>query len=380
MKAKSIKGNSPSDIKQAFSQSLADGFTPTLAFVFISIKQDRADIVSMLDEKDITIFGATTCGEFIDGDISSGGIAILLLDMNKAHFHLFLESYSGKDVATVTKAMTEAAFARFPHPAFLLSNGLTVPEGLTLGEPIIRTMDEVAGAGAVIWGGVAGDDTIFKETMVFSNQGALLEGIMMLVLDTDRIQVKGTAASGWKSVGTEKTITRSSGNWIYEIDHQPAAEMVMKYMGLHLTKEEATTFNPGVTVFSLHRGNAEPVMRSSGIFNWENKSIAVNGAIREGDKIRLTLPPDFETVETVTRDAERIHETEMPEADALVMFSCMGRLGEFGPLISDEIHGVKNAFGVPMAGFFCYGEFGRVTHGSNEFHNQTCCWVALKEK
>jgi hypothetical protein len=241
-------------------------------------------------------------------------------------------------------------------------------------------MDEVAGAGAVIWGGVAGDDTIFKETMVFSNQGALVEGIMMLVLDADRIQVKGTAASGWKSVGTEKTITRSSGNWIYEIDHQPAAEMVMKYMGLHLTKEEATTFNPGVTVFSLHRGNAEPVMRSSGIFNWENKSIAVNGAIREGDKIRLTLPPDFETVETVTRDAERIHETEMPEADALVMFSCMGRLGEFGPLISDEIHGVKNAFGVPMAGFFCYGEFGRVTHGSNEFHNQTCCWVALKEK
>ena len=173
MKAKSIKGNSPSDIKQAFTQSLADGFTPTLAFVFISIKQDRADIVSMLDEKGVTIFGATTCGEFIDGDISSGGIAILLLDMDKAHFHLILESYSGKDVATVTKAMTEAALARFQHPAFLLSNGLTVPEGLTLGEPIIRTMDEVAGAGAVIWGGVAGDDTRFKETMVFSNHASM---------------------------------------------------------------------------------------------------------------------------------------------------------------------------------------------------------------
>jgi hypothetical protein len=26
------------------------------------------------------------------------------------------------------------------------------------------------------------------------------------------------------------------------------------------------------------------------------------------------------------------------------------------------------------------GEFGRATNGNNEFHNLTCCWVALKEK
>jgi len=33
-----------------------------------------------------------------------------------------------------------------------------------------------------------------------------------------------------------------------------------------------------------------------------------------------------------------------------------------------------------MAGFFAYGEFGRTHSGNNEFHNNTCCWVALKEK
>jgi hypothetical protein len=241
-------------------------------------------------------------------------------------------------------------------------------------------MEEVAGTGATIWGGVAGDDFIFKESFVFTNKKSLVEGIIMLVLDADRILMKGQAASGWKAVGTEKTITRSFDNWIYEIDNQPAAEMVLKYMGLNLTKEEAETFNPGVTVFSLLRKEGEPVMRSSGVFNWEDKSISMNGSIKEGDKIRLTLPPDFEMVETVTKEAELIQQTEMPDAEALVMFSCMGRLGEFGPMISDEINGVKNAFNVPMAGFFCYGEFGRVNHGNNEFHNQTCCWVALKEK
>ncbi len=35
MKAKSIKGNSPEEIKTALEQSMADGFQPTLAVVFI---------------------------------------------------------------------------------------------------------------------------------------------------------------------------------------------------------------------------------------------------------------------------------------------------------------------------------------------------------
>jgi hypothetical protein len=380
MKAKSIKGSSPEEIKSALADSMTDGFTPTLAFVFLSVKQDRIAIAGLLDEKGITIFGATTSGEFIDGDITSGGIAILLLDMDKASFHLMLEDYSGKDVTTIANAMTESAFSMFKNPVFLLSHSLTVPDGLTVGEPIIRSIEKVAGAGASIWGGVAGDDTIFKETFVFTNKKSLVKGILLLVLDGDKIQVKGKAASGWKSVGTEKTITKAIDNWVYEIDHQPAAEMVLKYMGLNLTKEEAETFNPGVTVFSILQAKGEPLMRSSGIFNWANKSIAVNGNIKEGDKIRLTLPPDFEMVETVTKDAERIHKTEMQEADALVMFSCVGRLGEFGPMISDEINGVKNAFNVPMAGFFCYGEFGRLTNGTNEYHNHTCCWVSLKER
>ncbi len=379
MKAKSIKGNSTEEIKSAFLESI-DGFKPTLAFVFLSIKQDRDAISAMLDAEGISIFGATTGGEFIDGDIGAGTIAILLLDMNPSYFKILLEDYNEKETGSVTKAMMKEALQEFTNPAFILSHGITVPEGLTIGESIIRSMEEVAGTGATIWGGVAGDDFIFKESFVFTNKKSLVEGIIMLVLDADKILVKGQAASGWKAVGTEKTITRSFGNWIYEIDNQPAAEMVLKYMGLNLTKEEAETFNPGVTVFSLLRKEGEPVMRSSGVFNWEDKSISMNGSIKEGDKIRLTLPPDFEMVETVTKEAELIQQTEMPDAEALVMFSCMGRLGEFGPMISDEINGVKNAFNVPMAGFFCYGEFGRVNHGNNEFHNQTCCWVALKEK
>jgi len=93
MKAKSIKGKSTGEIKAALQDCMSDGFTPTLAVVFLSVKQNREAIVSLLDSMNITIFGATTSGEFIDGDIEEGSIVMTLFDINPAHFKLkFLET------------------------------------------------------------------------------------------------------------------------------------------------------------------------------------------------------------------------------------------------------------------------------------------------
>ena len=93
MQAKSIKGKSTEEISSALTESLADGYHPTLAIVFLSVKQDREAISKLLDEKGIQIFGATTAGEFIDGEIEAGSIVIMLLDMNPNHFKIeFLET------------------------------------------------------------------------------------------------------------------------------------------------------------------------------------------------------------------------------------------------------------------------------------------------
>ena len=384
MKAKSIKGNSPEEIKTALEQSMADGFQPTLAFVFISIKQDIDAVSNLLDQHGIQIFGATSSGEFIDGDISNGGIAVLLMDINPANFEILLHDYRDKEPTAVAREMASKAKERFKNPSIILSASFYArgeSESL-LGDQLIRTIESVAGKETTIWGGRAGDDFIFDETVVFTNHLSTKRGIIMLVFDGDKIIVTGEAASGQKPVGTEKVITKAVGNWIYEIDNKPAAEMVLKYLGLNLSPEEAETFNPSSMgiAFSVSRDTGAAVIRGVGTFNWKDKSVSVLGSIHEGDKVRFTLPPDFEVIEEVKFNAEKIQQNEMPEADALLMFSCIGRLTQFGPLAGDEIEGVRKAFNVPMAGFFTYGEYGRVKNGNNEFHNNTCCWVALKEK
>ena len=48
MKTKTIKGRSTGEIKTALQDCMADGFTPTLAIVFLSVKQDREAIVDLL--------------------------------------------------------------------------------------------------------------------------------------------------------------------------------------------------------------------------------------------------------------------------------------------------------------------------------------------
>lgn len=382
MKAKSIKGTSTEEIKEALQQNLADGFIPTLAFVFMSIKLDIDAVSNLLDERGIKIFGATTGGEFIDGDIGTGTIAILLLDMNSSNFQLLLEDYRDKDPEELARSMARKAKKQFKNPAFILSCSIDVKDetDLLLPDPLVRAIESVTGKDIIIWGGRAGDDFAFNETVVFTNRHSTKRGIALLAFDGDKILVKGQAASGQKPVGTEKIITKAVGNWVYEIDHQPAAEMVLKYLGLQLTPEEAEKYYPNQNiVFSVSREKGDPVLRGVGVFDWKNKSIAILGNIKEGDKVRLTLPPDFEIIEEVHRDAEKTRQEEIPDADALLMFSCIGRLAQFGPLVGDEIEGVKNVFNVPMAGFFTYGEFGRTKNGNNEFHNNTCCWVTLKE-
>jgi hypothetical protein len=382
MKAKSIKGTSTAEIALALLQSMDDGFAPTLAFVFISIKQDLEAVSALLDRQGIQIFGATTGGEFIDGDHAAGSIAILLLDMNPASFTILLEDYNGKDAVAVAQAMARKAKALFTNPAFIISNSLQLARSVELGEPILRAIESVTGPDTTIWGGRAGDDFLFQNTIVFSNHQSLQRGILLLVLDADKIKVAGQAASGQKPVGTEKTITKMADNWIYELDNQPATDMVMKYLGLKLTEAETIAFNPinYNIMFSVAREKGDPILRGVGAFNWKEKAIFILASIKEGDKVRFTLQPDFEIVDEVTGNAEKIRQSEMPAADALVMFSCIGRLGQFGPLVSEEIEGIKNVFNVPMAGFFTYGEFGKTNQGNNEFHNSTCCWVALKEK
>ncbi len=54
MQAKSIRGNSAGEIQSALTTSMADGFMPTLAFVFLSTKKPGVNKMAALNLNSFT--------------------------------------------------------------------------------------------------------------------------------------------------------------------------------------------------------------------------------------------------------------------------------------------------------------------------------------
>jgi hypothetical protein len=376
MKAKSIKGRSVEEIKRALEQATGDGFQPTIAFVFISVGQNRDGLCTMLDEAGITIYGATTNGEFIDENYEQGTISILLLDVSKRYFFVQFAELNGKNDRHITAGLGKMALKRFRHPAFLIT-GSSLQTDI---EEMIGGLIDSVGNAATIAGAMAGDDLKMTGQFVFTNNKCGDRAVVILVLDEDAIIMRARASHGWRAVGTEKTVTKSDRNRVFTIDNVAALDLCLKYSGLpidhpNLVFELAANFP-----IQLQRENGDPLMRPSYMINWEDHSLMTSGKLPQNSRIRFSLPPDFDVIEKVIEENRKFKETEMPEADALILYNCGGRLMSFGPLISEEIKGIKEVWNVPLAGMFSNAEIGPTRNGNVEMHNLTTCWVALKEK
>ncbi|MBN3520999.1 FIST C-terminal domain-containing protein [Algoriphagus lutimaris] len=379
MKAKSIKGRSSDEIKAALTESMADSFKPTLAFVFLSVSQDRKAICSILDKAGIAIFGSTTNGEFIDEETESGAVAILLLDMKKEYFKIHSAEFHQNNYRDTSKSIASKAKKEFGKVAFLLA----VSNAATDGEEVLLGLQEIAGEQVNAFGGAAGDDLAFSKTWVFTNGWESDQGMVCLALNEEKVSVSGIATCGWKAMGTEKTVTKSEGNHVFTIDNEPALDITTKYGGLeNITPENKDVLLELAANFplQLQREKGDPVMRPGLVVDWSDHSFYTSGSVPQGSKIRFSLPPDWDVMERVVKGVQNLKDTEMPEADALVVFSCAGRILSFGPMMNAEIEGVKQVWNVPMAGMFSYAELGRMAGGNLEMHNLTTCCVALKEK
>ncbi|SMD42830.1 Uncharacterized conserved protein, contains FIST_N domain [Aquiflexum balticum DSM 16537] len=379
MKAKSIKGKSKEEIKTALAESMADGFKPSLAIMFSSVSQDLHALSKVTYDAGLDLFGVTTNGEFIDEETEKGSVVALLLEINKNYYEIYLEEYPNKNFKEVAMGIAGKAKATFKKPAFIIGTSNPAADG----EEVLRGFEEVIGKDVIAFGGGAGDDYAFTETYVFTNYKVSNNGMVCIAFDEEKVAVSGIATCGWKAVGTEKTVTKSEGNHVFTIENEPALDITTKYGGL----ENVTPGNQDLLIeiaanfpLQLQRKNGDPVMRPPLVVDWSDRSFYTSGTVPQGSKIRFSLPPDWDVMEKVVKGVQNLKETERPEADALVVFSCAGRILSFGPMMNSEIEGIQRVWNVPMVGMFSNAELGRMAGGNLEMHNLTTCCVALKEK
>jgi len=375
MKAKSIKGRSVEEIKSAIEDNMSDGYRPTSAIVFTSEENDRSEITEYLRDKKIQTFGSSTGANFIDGDLNPEGTVVLLMDMKPEYFRIEIKSTDEGSIKEIAEQIGKMGLTKFKKPAFLVVSG-----GLaTDGDDIVEGLEKACGKGTTIFGGLAADKLLMQKTYVFTNEKLTDSGLLALILNEEKISLKGLAVGGWKPIGIDRIITKSRGNVVYTIDNEPALDFIKRYAGL---KEMEWSSSFGFVLASnfqlqFMRDNKHPMMRTPMIAN-EDGSIVFAGSLPEGSRVRLSLLPGFEVVDEAIQQFKKFKNQEQ-NADALILFSCAGRQLSLGPYVSEEINGIKETWNAPLAGFFCFGEIGRVAEDVHEFHNMTCSLAILRE-
>lgn len=382
MNAKTITAKTPEALQAELEAAAAEGFNPTLGVVFAPSGFETLPLAEVLDSHGIAIFGAQTPDKFTDRGMENELATLLLTDLDPAYFRIVLKSLPPEDFkggVAVAAEVARMGKAWFTRPAFILSvSDFSVP-----GEALAEGILEGAGPETPVMGGFSGGQPYSHDHVVFTNKKQSRQGLVCLILDQDHVEVQGLAVSGWKPAGALKTVTKSQGNWVFTIDGEPALNVLLRFTGAEVDLDDGEDLLRQIgNSHPLQVMNSEgsPVMKPPLMFNRETGAVMCGGHIPQGAKIRFSLPPDFDIVETVVESAREVKERAMPEADALLVFSCIGRQVTLGPLIDEEINGLNDVWKVPMTGYFSLGEFGATEGGKPTFHGTTCSWVALKEK
>ncbi|NJO25912.1 MAG: hypothetical protein HC867_09370 [Bacteroidia bacterium] len=311
---------------------------------------------------------------------------MMLLDMNPDYFKIEFWETSLESTLETAKKLGIAGKETFTNPSFIIATGGIFIDGEKIIEGIMQGFGEPVNSPnreVTVFGGMAGDDLIAERPIVFTNGKNKDNAIVALIIDEDKIDVRGIATCGWKAIGTTKTVTKSEGNTVYTIDDKPALDMLMKYLGVEVKpdkdKDVVTFLNSWYYPLQLERENGDSVIRATRFANSKDRSLICTGSVPQGASVRFSLPPEFDAIETVVAECESIKDNAQQQAEALIMFSCVSRHLSFGALMKEEIDQVQKVWDAPMAGFFTYGEYGKSKIGTNEFHNNACCVVALKE-
>jgi hypothetical protein len=195
-------------------------------------------------------------------------------------------------------------------------------------------------------------------------------------MDTEHVDMQGVATSGWVGLGKDLTITSARSNVVYSIDHEPALRVYKKY--LNVRDEDLPAIGVEYPLL-IKRGKGEFSLRAVMGVDRKQEALIFAGSVPQDATVTFSSSPGFEVIDRTREEIDAFYQ-EHPEAEMMLLFSCMARHLALGPMISEEIVFAASKWNLPLSGFFTYGEIGTNPGKSCDFFNQTYTLVILKEK
>ena len=254
-------------------------------------------------------------------------------------------------------------------------------DGLVVnGTSFARALRERLPEGVHATGGLAADADRFVETLVTCNGIGASRQVVGIGFYGDDLRVGYGSVGGWDGFGPLRTVTRSQGNVLFELDGKSALELYRLYLGEHSAGLPATGLRFPL-LLEDERGGAGLVRTVLGIDEAAG-SMTFGGDIPVGAKARLMKANFDRLVDGASGAAcEGLRRLGRDEAQLAILISCVGRKLVLRQRVEEEIEGVREVLGnTALAGFYSYGELcPQGTLGGCELHNQTMTITTFSE-
>jgi hypothetical protein len=360
---------------------------PDFVFMFATVGYPQKDILNAVRQATAQ---APLCGCSGEGiiaqdiaDESNFSVAVMVLKSDDLKFFHGLSAGLKADSEAVGRDMGRSLQHHIGDDTkalFVFGDGLTInfdsfQRGV--GETISK------GVNLPMFGGVSADNGAFRQTYQYCDDRVASDSVVWAML-RGKTSILSCVNHGCVPIGGKRTVTRAKGSVIYEIDRQPALEVLKEY----LLPEEIN--NWGKAVLSLCLGFKTPaylegydeyMIRFIPAKDDAGRSISIQTEIREGCDIWMTRRDADRMAEGLKRAADDIVSRSGSQKPKLIFqFDCCGR----GKVILQEsvkhkfLNDIQQKIGpkTPWIGFYTLGEIGPVGN-YNCFHNYSIVLAAL---
>lgn len=350
-----------------------------LLLVFASARHDLPALLRGIDPGDVPLAGCSTAGEI--GPHGAGDAGVVVLALGGEGFAVATAAATGSAgrlrAAGAEAAACAAALPDRPHTALLLlTDGLAGDQ-----QEIIRGAYDAVGSAVPLVGGGAGDDLAMAATSQLHGTDVLQDAVVGVAVASDAPLGIGVH-HGWRRVGEPVIVTSSSGVTVETLDDRPALDVYLERLGAppDVRTDPAAFTRFGLThPLGLARRRGEDHVRSVLRADFERRTFGGAAEVPQG-AIAWFMEGDEDTVLDATDAAcaQALAALDGSPPLGLITFDCVARrsvVGDAG-LAREAGRLAAAAPGVPVAGFYTYGEIAR-TRGISGVHNQTLVVLAL---
>lgn len=345
-----------------------------LVFIFGDIDLlEKYDHYKLLQDRypKAQILICSTAGNILDTSIDAYEAVGTAVSFDSAYVHAYAEQIDKKAAANDIKLLLDMVQKEDLQHLFFFAPGLfnasEIIESIILQENIS------------ISGGFAGD-TKFDHTYLQLNEKGGEDIVVFIGLYGSSLHIEISSETGLHEFGSQRVITKSHKNIVYEIDNKPAIELYKRYLGKKAKDLPVSALRFPLNVHNGHKNDKTicTVMKIN-----EDHSLVFAGNIHEGATVKLMKTNVHNILDSAFLAAKKIRPFNAKPSLTLTI-SCSIRRSVLKQFSEKEIEIIQDILGsnTQIVGFYSYGEIAKFRQEKRQspLRNQTLTITTIYEE